>query len=81
MEQPQAANKRAYTRLDFSLEQEEKIIEFVKSNPPLFNIKVPEYKNKMYRDPHMWIQITEKFGKPGNFWIELLQNIYTMYDS
>lgn len=71
MEQPQAANKRAYTRLDFSLEQEEGIIEFVKSNPPLFNPKVPEYKNKMYRD-RLWNQIGEKFGKSGNFWIELL---------
>lgn len=64
MEQQQAANKRSYTRLEFSLEQEEQLIEFVKANSPLFNPKDPKYKNKMYRD-RLWNEIGEKFEKPG----------------
>lgn len=65
-EQPQSANKRSYTRLEFSLQQEEQLIEFVKVNPPLYNPKDPQFKNKTYREC-LWNQIGEKFDKPGNF--------------
>lgn len=63
-----SSNKRSYTRLEFSLEQEEQLIEFVKANAPLFNPKDSHYKNKMYRD-RLWNQIGDKFGKPGIFWV------------
>lgn len=42
--------KRAYTRLDFSVEQEEQLIEYVKEHPALYNPKNSLYKNKTYRD-------------------------------
>lgn len=45
-----ATTKRAYTRLDFSVEQEEQLIEFIKDNPILYNPKDPGYKNRTYRD-------------------------------
>lgn len=63
-----SSHKRSYTRLEFSLEQEELLIEFVKANSPLFNPKDSQYKNKMYRD-RLWNQIGDKFGKSGIFWV------------
>lgn len=57
--------KRTYTRLDFSLDQEEELIDFVKINPALYNPKEPFYKNKMYRD-RLWAEFGEKINKSGN---------------
>lgn len=51
-------NKRTYTRLAFSLEQEEELIEFVKENAALYDPKDMQYKNKNYRDS-LW----NEFGK------------------
>lgn len=65
MATPKKSIKRTYTRLDFSAEQEEQIIEFVKTNPVLINPKDPNFKNKMYRD-RMWNEFGEKINKTGN---------------
>lgn len=59
------AAKRVYTRLEFSLEHEEELIDFVKLNPALFNPKNPHYKNKMFRD-RLWQDIADKLKKNGN---------------
>lgn len=45
-----AATKRTYKKLDFSFEEEEQLIEFVKDNPALYDPKDIQYKNKNYRD-------------------------------
>lgn len=61
----QPVTRRAYTRLDFTLAQEEQIIDFVKLNPVLYNPKNDMYKNKMYRD-RIWADLGEKLNKSGN---------------
>lgn len=61
----QPASKRTYTRLDFTLEQEEELIDYVKVNPALFNPTMDLYKNKMYRD-RLWEELGSKLGKTGN---------------
>lgn len=58
--------KRAYTRLDFSLEQEEKLVDHVKMNSALYNPKDEHYKNKTYRD-RLWEKFGETIDKPGDF--------------
>lgn len=58
--------KRTYNRLDFSLEHEEQLIEYVKSNPTLFNPKEPLYKNKMFRD-RLWEEFGATIEKSGRF--------------
>lgn len=60
----QATTKRSYTRLEFTLEQEETLIDFVKSNAPLFNPKDAHYKNKMYRD-RLWADVGDTLNKSG----------------
>lgn len=57
-------SKRAYTRLDFSLEQEERLIDLVKENPCLYDPKDALYKNRSYRD-QQWIKIGQAIDKPG----------------
>lgn len=44
----ETATKRTYNRLDFTLEDEEQLIDLVKSNQALYDPKNPHYKNKMY---------------------------------
>lgn len=56
------AAKRTYTRLEFSLEQEENLIDYVKLNPVLYNPKDSMYKNKMYRD-RLWDELGEQLNK------------------
>lgn len=56
--------KRNYNRLDFTLEQEEQIIDFVRHNPALHNPKESLYKNKNYRD-RMWNELGTKINKAG----------------
>lgn len=56
--------KRCYTRLEFSLEQEEGLIEFVRANPALYNPKDLFYKNKNYRD-RKWSEFGTTINKPG----------------
>lgn len=64
MEMPDTANKRTYTRLEFSPEQEEQLIEFVKANPALFDPKDSHFKNKKYRD-RLWNQFGDEIDKKG----------------
>lgn len=61
-----ATAKRSYTRLEFSLEQEELLIDFVKTNSSLFNPKDAHYKNKMYRD-RLWAEFGKQIDKTGIF--------------
>lgn len=60
-----ASTKRTYVRLDFTQEQEEQLIDFVKTNPVMYNPKDANYKNKMYRD-RLWAEFGEKIDKSGN---------------
>lgn len=55
------AAKRSYTRLDFSVEQEEKLIEFVKENPALYDPSNEHYKNRTYRD-RLWTEFGITIG-------------------
>lgn len=57
--------KRAYHKLDFSLEEEESLIDFVKQNNVLYNPKHRDYKNKMFRD-RIWEDIAATLKKTGN---------------
>lgn len=61
--------KRTYTRLEFSLEQEEKLVDYVKVNPALYNPKEEHYKNKTYRD-RLWEQFGETINKTGSVSLE-----------
>lgn len=61
------ASKRTYTRLDFTLEQEEKLIEYVKTNPALYNPKEALYKNKTYRD-RLWEDFGSSIEKTGKIY-------------
>lgn len=61
-----SSTKRAYTRLEFTLEEEEKLIDHVKSNPALYNPTDKNYKNKMYRD-RIWTKFGDTLKKSGNF--------------
>lgn len=65
MENVAAKTKRTYTRLEFSLENEEQLIDFVKENPALFNPSNEHYKNKTYRD-RLWKEFAETIDKSGN---------------
>lgn len=62
--------KRNYTRLDFTLEQEEDLIEFVRENPALYNPKEAQYKNRNYRD-RLWNEYGERINKTGEFFLRI----------
>lgn len=59
-----STQKRNYTRLDFSLEQEEELIDFVRQNPALYNPKESLYKNRNYRD-RTWNDFGARINKTG----------------
>lgn len=61
-----SSTKRAYMRLDFALEDEEKLIDYVKSNAALYNPTDKNYKNKMFRD-RLWTKFGDTIKKSGNF--------------
>lgn len=61
-----AGSKRSYTRLEFTIEQEEQLIEFVKENPALYDPKDTQYKNKNFRD-RLWNEFGNKIEKSGKF--------------
>lgn len=56
--------KRQYVRLEFSSEDEEKLIEYVRENPVLYNVKHPKYKMKQYRD-RLWNEFGDTVNKLG----------------
>lgn len=60
----QSSSKRTSNRLDFTLDQEEELIDFVKLNPALYNPKNAHYKNKMYKD-RQWLELGTKINKTG----------------
>lgn len=65
--------KRTYTRLEFTSDQEERLIDFVKSNSPLYNPKDALYKNKSYRD-RLWDEIGNQLEKSGKKYLEITLN-------
>lgn len=50
--------KRAFTKLAFTSDEEEKIISFVKNNPELYDPKNANYKNRSHRDK-LWNELGE----------------------
>lgn len=58
------ASKRSYTRLEFTKEEEEQIIDFVKQNPLLYDPRNPNYKNRTSRDK-LWNDIATSLNKSG----------------
>ena len=64
MEIEASTSKRNYTRLDFNLEQEEKLIEYVKDHPALFDPRDSQYKSRTYRD-HLWAEFASSINKTG----------------
>lgn len=60
----QTTSKRTYTRLEFTLEQEEQLIEFVKANPVLYDPIDAQYKNRNYRD-RLWNEFGTRIEKSG----------------
>lgn len=56
--------KRVYTRLEFTREEEEQIISFVKLHPELYNLKHSDYKNKIKKD-QLWNDLGITMNKKG----------------
>lgn len=56
--------KRNYIKLDFTLEEEDQIIDFVKQHPLMYNPKEPGYKEREKKD-RLWNDLGEKLNKPG----------------
>lgn len=79
MDNETVAVKRGYHRLDFSLEQEEKLIEFVRRNPALFNPKDVQFRNKTYRD-RLWADFGSTINKTGISCCKRWVNIRDMYN-
>jgi len=65
LEDSRKTRKRIYTKIDFSLEDEEALIDFVKLNESLFNPQNDLYKNRNHRD-RLWQEIAQQLGKTGN---------------
>lgn len=64
MEDQTRKSKRVYNKIDFSLEDEEALIDFVKLNEPLINPQHDLYKNRIHRD-RLWLDIGNELGKSG----------------
>lgn len=56
--------KRNYKKLDFTKDEESKIIDFVKQNPLLFDPRHVDYKNKIMKDK-LWNDIAKTMEKTG----------------
>lgn len=68
--------KRAYNKLDFTQDEEEKIISFVKINPELYDPKNSNFKNKIHKEK-LWNDLAITMDKTGRFQLRALIN----YDS
>lgn len=58
------AQKRTYVRLNFTQDEEEKIISFVKLHPELYDPKNENFKNKAHKDK-LWNDLGKTFDKAG----------------
>lgn len=67
------SSKRTYTKIDFTLEKEESLINFVKENEPLFNPRHELYRNRIHRD-NLWLEISLVLEKSGE--LVLLLRLY-----
>lgn len=65
------SKKRQYNRLDFSLEDEDTLIDFVKQNPALYDTKNQNHKNRLMKD-QLWNKIGEKIGQTGTIKTHIL---------
>lgn len=63
------AEKRHYTKLEFTAEEETQIIDFVKDNPVLYNPKNADYKNKVMKD-QLWEDLGKRIKKTDFFHFE-----------
>lgn len=59
--------KRAYTKLSFSQEDEEKIINFVKNNAELYDPKNINFKNKSHKDK-LWSDFAKTLNNDTSGW-------------
>lgn len=62
----QTKKKREYRRIQFSSEDEEALIEFVKTNQELYDPKHELYKNRD-RKTQLWQKIASDLNKTGKF--------------
>lgn len=60
---PGQLNKK-YTKLNFSSEDEQKLIDLVRDEQCLYNVRHPQYKKFSYRQ-RKWDSIGEKLSKSG----------------
>lgn len=60
----QTKSKRIYQRTNFSLEDEETLIEFVKGNAELYDPKHKLYANRI-RKSQLWQDFASKLNKTG----------------
>ena len=59
--------KRTYTKLSFSQEDEEKIINFVKTNAELYDPKNGNFKNKSHKDK-LWCEFAKSLNNDTSGW-------------
>lgn len=63
----QKGQKRVYTKLPFSSEDEEKIINFVRENAELYDPKNGEFKNKGHKDK-LWSDFANTLENDSSGW-------------
>lgn len=56
--------RKIANRVYFSKEEDDQLIDLIKSNPPLFNIKLKSYKNITIKE-NIWQDIGNKMNKKG----------------
>lgn len=70
--------KRAYTKLSFSPDDEEKIITFVKENPELYDLKNANFKNKNHKDK-LWNDFAKTLDNNISGWNFFPKINYSMF--
>lgn len=78
--QRETKSKRSnYRRIDFSVEDEEKLIELVKTFPSIYNVSSSEYKDRFLRHKN-WQTISENLSKSVEQCKKKWKNIKDQYD-
>lgn len=58
------SSKRKYNKIEFTLEEEEILIELVKKNEILYNPRHKQYKDRNQK-AHAWLDISREMNKKG----------------
>lgn len=58
--------KRKYKKIELTEEEEETLIDLIKNNEELYNVRHEKYKNKHHKD-RLWLEIAENMNKPGEY--------------